>query len=86
VTRDVRGLHLHFDCASGIAGDMTLAALLDLGVPEAVIGDALDAIGVGTRTWTARSGTGTRTGTGTSTRTATASTTGITTGRRSNSS
>jgi len=46
-SRDVRGLHLHFDCASGIAGDMTLAALLDLGVPESVIGDALDAIGVG---------------------------------------
>ncbi|HUQ03448.1 MAG TPA: nickel pincer cofactor biosynthesis protein LarC [Kofleriaceae bacterium] len=45
--RDPRGLHLHFDCASGIAGDMTLAALLDLGVPESVIGDALDAIGVG---------------------------------------
>ncbi len=46
-TPEVRGLHLHLDCASGIAGDMTLAALIDLGVPESVIGDALDAIGVG---------------------------------------
>ena len=32
---------LHFDCFSGISGDMTLAALLDLGVPEAIIQDAL---------------------------------------------
>jgi uncharacterized protein (TIGR00299 family) protein len=32
---------LHFDCFSGISGDMTLAALLDLGVPEALIQDAL---------------------------------------------
>ncbi|MEO8706159.1 MAG: LarC family nickel insertion protein, partial [Kofleriaceae bacterium] len=44
---ELRGLHLHVDCASGAAGDMMLGALLDLGVPESVVGDALDAIGAG---------------------------------------
>jgi uncharacterized protein (TIGR00299 family) protein len=41
------GLHLHVDGASGAAGDMMLGALIDLGVPVDVIGDALDAIGAG---------------------------------------
>jgi uncharacterized protein (TIGR00299 family) protein len=36
--------HLHFDCFSGISGDMTLAALIDLGVPEAVVQDALNSL------------------------------------------
>ncbi|MDB4953332.1 MAG: hypothetical protein JWO36_901 [Myxococcales bacterium] len=43
----LRGLHLHVDCASGIAGDMMLGALIDLGVPLPIIGDALDKIGAG---------------------------------------
>ena len=46
---DLRGLHLHVDCPSGIAGDMTLAALIDLGVPREVIDRALEAIGAGGR-------------------------------------
>jgi len=37
---------LHFDCFSGISGDMTLAALLDLGVPEQTIQDALGSLGL----------------------------------------
>jgi uncharacterized protein (TIGR00299 family) protein len=47
MTAGVQGRHLHIDCASGAAGDMLLGALIDLGVPLGVIGDALDAIGAG---------------------------------------
>ncbi|MEQ9318910.1 MAG: LarC family nickel insertion protein, partial [Polyangiaceae bacterium] len=36
-----RGKILFFDCFSGVAGDMTIAAMLDLGVPETVIRDAV---------------------------------------------
>ncbi len=31
--KDEVGRHLHFDCFSGISGDMTLGALVDVGVP-----------------------------------------------------
>ncbi|HWN67310.1 MAG TPA: nickel insertion protein, partial [Haliangium sp.] len=43
----LRGAHLHFDCASGAAGDMTLGALIDAGVPVEVVREALDRLGIG---------------------------------------
>ena len=47
MSNELRHRHVHFDGASGAAGDMVLAALLDLGVPEEIVRDALDGIGAG---------------------------------------
>jgi uncharacterized protein (TIGR00299 family) protein len=41
-----QGLHLHFDPCSGVAGDMTVAALVDAGVPEKIVRDAIRSIGL----------------------------------------
>jgi len=40
------GKLLFFDAASGVAGDMTIAALVDLGVPRSVIETAVGALGL----------------------------------------
>jgi pyridinium-3,5-bisthiocarboxylic acid mononucleotide nickel chelatase len=40
------GKIVYFDAQSGIAGDMTIASLLDLGVPSGVIREAVDALGL----------------------------------------
>src|SRR5579884_2701850 len=37
---------LHFDCFSGISGDMTLGALLDAGADEQQVRAALDSLGL----------------------------------------
>ncbi|HVT07619.1 MAG TPA: nickel pincer cofactor biosynthesis protein LarC [Polyangia bacterium] len=39
-------VHLHFEPTSGIAGDMAVAALVDAGVPSAVVQRAIAAMGV----------------------------------------
>ena len=37
---------LYFDCFSGISGDMTVGALLDLGVPRDYLESRLDNLGI----------------------------------------
>jgi hypothetical protein len=46
VTEALQGRHLHVDCFAGLAGDMVLGALLDLGVPRAVVDEAISALGL----------------------------------------
>ena len=40
------GAHLHFDCFSGISGDMTLGALVDVGAPFAELVKGLRRLGI----------------------------------------
>ncbi|HIJ57940.1 MAG TPA: DUF111 family protein, partial [Deltaproteobacteria bacterium] len=37
-------MHAHFDCFSGISGDMTLAAFIDLGVPVSFLKESISRV------------------------------------------
>ena len=41
------GRHLHFDCFNGVSGDMTLGALVDLGVDAGELAKRLAGLPIG---------------------------------------
>src|SRR3954470_25027311 len=44
--RDLPVRVLHFDCFSGVSGDMTLGALIDAGADAGAVRSALDSLGL----------------------------------------